>query len=372
MDSLQRNGFKVKMFQRAMGFANALASLPNKMVPPPFRIIQIGSAYWQSRALYVATDLGIADVLGDDELSCDDIADRLKLHTDHLYRLLRMLASFGVFKECSERFFCNNELSSCLRIDSSKSVRNMVLLHNSTEMSRCWYEALGPALRTGQVPFVQKYQMGLFDYLDHQAEFDRLFTDAMTSVEALTGTDYLEDFDWSRFDRLIDVGGSNGSKAISILKRNPHMHALVFDRQQVIENAVADWRDKIDSELLDRLSFTGGDMLKAVPPARSESDIYLFVAVFHAMDDVQAEKILTNLSKACGAYRPTIAIIDCVAEDQNINPTVASLDMQMLIGTNGRERTETEWRRLFDRHDFALQEIVLLRTFAKLLVIKPS
>lgn len=369
MGVLQRNGLKVKLFQRAVRFANALASLPNKLVPPPFRIIQIGSVYWQSRALYVATELGVADAIRDDEIASDEIAKRLNLHADYLYRLLRMLASIGVFEECGERRFRNNKLSHCLRSDSPQSVRKMVLLHNSPEMSHPWFESLGPALRNGEVPFVQSHGEELFDYLDHHPEFDALFTGAMESVEALTGTEYLDDFDWSRYERLIDVGGSNGSKTLAILKRHPQMRALVFDRPQVIENAADYWRDKVDTELLARVTFRGGDMLESVPAARSERDIYLFVAVFHGMGDTQAEKILANLRTACGPHRPTIAIIDCVAEAQRIDPTVASFDMQMLIGTRGRERTEAEWRALLERGGFALQEIVLLRTFARLLVV---
>ncbi len=369
MSTLQRNGFKVKLFLRAIRFANVLALLPNKLVPAPFRIIQIGSAYWQSRALYAATELGIADTLGDNEMASDEVAEALKLHADYLYRLLRMLSSIGVFEECGERRFRNNKLSSCLRSDSSQSVREMVLWHNTPEMSRPWFEALGPALRNGEIPFKQIHGEGLFDYLDQHPQLDALFTGAMESVEALTGIDFLDDFDWGRFDRLIDVGGSNGSKALAILKRHPKMHALVFDRPQVVENALDGWRNRVDAELLDRVTFIGGDMLEAIPGARSEHDIYLFTAIFHGMGDTQADKVLASLRTACGPHRPTIAIIDCVAEAEGIDPSVASFDMQMLIGTRGRERTRAEWCTLLERSGFALHEIVSLRSFARLLVV---
>ena len=358
------------MFQRAIRFANTLAALPNKLVPPPFRLIQLGSAYWQSRALYVATKLGIADVIGDNEIASDNIALKLDLYADYLYRLLRMLASIGVFEESRERHFRNNKLSHCLRDDYPQSVRDMVLLHNSPEMSHPWFEALEPAMHNGEVPFVKYHGEELFDYLDHHHKFDGLFTRAMESVEALTGTDYLGDFDWGRFDCLIDVGGSNGSKALTILKHFPKLQALVFDRPQVVENAMDNWHDKIDVDILNRISFSGGDMLEKIPKAHSEHDIYLFIAIFHGMDDTQAEKILKNLRTACGMHRPTIAIIDCVAEAQNIDPTIASFDMQMLIGTRGRERTEAEWQALFEQGGFVLQEIISLRTFARVLIIK--
>jgi len=367
--TLQRNGFKVRVFQRVMRFANALASLPNRLVPPPFRLIQIGSAYWQSRALYVAADLGLADIMGDDELASEEIAERLNLQTDYLYRLLRMLASNGIFTETEEQRFRNNKLSRCLRSDDAQSVRDMVLLHNSPEMSHAWYESLGPALRNGEIPFVQSHGEELFDYLDHHLEFDALFTGAMKSVEALTGVSYLDDFNWGYFDRLIDVGGSNGSKALAILKSHPQMRALVFDRPQVAERAAAEWQDKVPEELLARVTFHGGNMMETIPPAQSERDIYLFIAIFHGLGDTQAKQVLSNLRIACGQQRPTIAIIDTVAEARHIDPTIASFDMQMLIGTSGRERTEAEWRALLEQDGFALQEIVSLRTFARLLVV---
>ncbi len=372
MSSLQRNAFKVKVFQGVVRFANALTSLTHKLVPPPFRIIQIGSAYWQSRALYVATELGVADEIGDKVMASDVIAQRLGLHADNLYRLLRMLASIGVFDECDERIFRNNKLSHCLRSDAEQSVRQMVLLHNSPEMSRPWFEMLSPALRSGEVPFALSHKEELFEYLDHHPKFDSLFTGAMESVESLTGTDHLDDFDWGRFERIIDVGGSNGSKALAILKRNPGLKALVFDRPQVIEKATSHWDDRIDEDLLARLTFMSGDMLQAIPLAHSNLDLYLFIAIFHCMDDTQAGKILTNLRMACAQHYPTIAIIDCVAEATRINPTVASFDMQMLIGTRGRERTEAEWRALLTRNGFVLQEVIATRTFARLLVVKVS
>jgi hypothetical protein len=106
--------FQLSTILRAISFSNWLAALPNKLLPPPFRLIQMGSAYWQSRALYTATRFAIADTLGDDEKSSNELADELTLNEDHLYRLLRMLTSLGVFEECGHRRFRNNKLSTHL------------------------------------------------------------------------------------------------------------------------------------------------------------------------------------------------------------------------------------------------------------------
>ncbi len=370
MKGLQRNRIKAELFQRTIGVANWLATLPNRLLPPPFRLIQIGSAYWQSRALYTATELDIADCLGDGVKSSGEIAGELNLHEDHLYRLLRMLASLGVFEECSPRRFRNNKRSACLRSDHPQSVRAMILMHNSPEMSRPWYESLAPAMRTGEIPFVLTHGAELFSYMDGHPEFDALFTEAMEAVEDLAGTDYLHDFDWGRFERIIDVGGANGSKSIAILKRHEKLRALIFDRASVVAGATDHWRNRLDSSLSERLEFCAGDMLDAIPKASSDHDLYLFAAIFHGMGKEQAKQILHNLKLACGNRRPTVVIADMVAQEQHIDPTIASFDMQMLMGTRGRERTLKEWRDLVEPAGFVIREIVIVRAFFPLLVLE--
>lgn len=368
MSSLQKNRFQVKLFARAIALANWLASLPNILTPPPFRLVQIGSAFWQSRALYVAAALGIADEIGDGEKSSDEIAQALQLHEDPLYRLMRMLASIGVFKERAHRVFRNNRLSACLRSDHSQSVRDMVLMHNSDVMARPWFESLEESIRSGETPFVKTHGQELFAYMDDHAEFDALFARAMDVVESLTGLDYLRDFNWQPFERLIDVGGSKGAKALAILGANPHLQAVVVDRPQVINTAETFWRLHGGVELLPRVEFTAGDILESVPSAHSAKDIYLCMALFHGMGDDDAQRVLANLQQAIGDSGATLLIVDTVAEEVGIDPNVAAFDMQMLIGTRGRERTYAEWQVLLQSSGFAIHDLVQVRTFARFIV----
>lgn len=372
MGRLQKNGAKVRLFGWAVGFANWLATIPNRMTPPPFRLMQIGSAFWQSRALYVAARLELADELAGGSRSCSELAETLALHEENLYRLLRMLASLGIFREEAQRRFSNSRLSECLRRDHPQSVRAMILMHNSPEMTRPWVEGLEPAIRTGEVPFVSSHGELLFDYMDHHPQFDELFSRAMDAVESLTGTDYLHDFDWSEFDRLIDVGGSQGGKAMSILQANPGLKALVFDRQQVVAGAREHWQTEDPSAPLERIEFVAGDMFAAIPPALNERDIYLFVAVFHSLCDEDALKVLQRLQQAMAGSGATALIVDTVVAETGIDPNHAAFDMQMLIGTQGRERTLREWSALLARGGFAISEIVDVRTFAKFIVISPQ
>lgn len=180
--TLQKNLGAVRRFGKLTRFAAWLQNIPNKITPAPFRLMQIGSAFWQSRTLYVAARLDIATMLADETLSAEEIASRIQTKSDATYRLLRLLAAMGIFTEVSPRVFRNNKLSDCLREGNPQNVRAMILMHNSSEMSRPWYEQLEQAVRGGDIPFRLTHGQELFPYLDDHPEFDSLFSRAMDSV----------------------------------------------------------------------------------------------------------------------------------------------------------------------------------------------
>ncbi|OAI16743.1 MULTISPECIES: methyltransferase [Methylomonas] len=368
--TLQKNVGAVRRFAKLARFGTWLQNLPNKLVPAPFRLIQIGSAFWQSRALYAAARLDIAGALADGALSAETLAERVAADADALYRLLRMLAAMGVFEEVSPRRFRNNQLSSCLCRDHPHSVRAMVLMHNSPEMSRPWFEQLEQGVRRGGVPFESAHGQAFYDYLDANPEFDKLFAQAMDSVDALTGDSFATDFDWSRFERIIDVGGSKGAKSLAILKRHPHLKALVADREQVIQGAAQFWKGQGEGAALQRMSFEACDLLQSVPKAQSGKDIYLLSAVLHGFDDATCIAALSKVASAAADCDATIAVMEMLMPDSRADIATAAFDMQMFVNTRGRERTLAEWRRLFDQSGLVLQEVVGLRTFGNILVLR--
>lgn len=367
---LVKNEFAIKRYSKLMRFANWLQQIPNKVTPPPFRLIQIGSAFWQSRALYVGAKLGLADEIGDTEKRTSFLADALRLNEDHLYRLMRMLASIGVFTETSSRTFKNSKLSEYLRKDNPKNVRPMILMHNSPEMVKPWLESLETGIRDGGIPFEKVNGVDLFEYMNRNREFDTLFSQAMDSVENVAGVQFLEDFNWSQFKRIIDVGGSTESKSLTILKANLELKAIVFDRPQIIEGAGEKWQGKENESVLERIEFIGGDILESIPQAESDDDVYFFVAVFHTFNDTDCRKILHNLKEATGNKSPCVVIADTVANEVHIDSITASMDMQMLMGTKGRERTLSEWEQLFNETGFNIERVMDIRTFAKYIVLR--
>ena len=247
----------------------------------------------------------------------------------------------------------------------------MILMHNSPEMTKPWMESLEESVRDGGVPFAKVHGIDLFSYMDQHKNFDLLFSQAMDTVENLTGNLFLEDFNWGQFDRIIDVGGSKGSKTLSILKSHPNLKAIVFDRPQIIETAKTHWQCKIAADILARIDFQGGNMFESLPAAASDNDLFVFSAIFHGLSDEACTTVLSNLKTAIGIHQTFVLFADAVAEETHIKPTIAAFDMQMLIGTMGRERTPSEWRQLLENAGFKIVEIINVRTFAKFIIAKP-
>ncbi len=366
----QKNRWSVRAFLQLMKLFVRLQTLPQRLTPPPIRLLQIGSAFWQSRALYVAVILDIATQLADEKQSAEQIAMSVSSDPDAVYRLLRMLAAMDIFEERSPRKFANNKLSNFLRRDNPQNVRAMILMHNSSVMSRPWYEAFEGGVRTGEVPFRLTHNEELFAYMERDEKFASLFAEAMDSVEQFSGNSFVTDFDWGAFDRLIDIGGSKGSKSVSILKRHCHIRALVVDSETVIREAERYWVGKLDAGIAERLAFQVGDVFDAVPSATSEKDLYFLSAVLHGFDDGSCVKILQNIASAIGGTGARIAVMELVLDESRVDLAGASFDMQMFVGTKGRERTMSEWRTVFDASGLRLETVVNLRTFGKIMVLK--
>jgi hypothetical protein len=366
--TFQKNSSAVGRFARVMKFGAWLQTIPNKITPAPFRLVQIGSAYWQSRALFVAARLDIATVLGDECMDAATLADRVGADGDALGRLLRLLAAMGVFEETAGMEFRNNKLSRSLRHDDPQSVRSMILMHNSETMSRPWFEQLEAGIRGGMPPFQLSHNEELFAYLDHHADFDQLFSAAMDSVETLAGDGFATDMAWDRFERIIDIGGSRGSKALAILEHHPGLTALVVDRPQVVSEARQYWASHATADS-ERLRFQAGDLFETIPAAEGPQDIYLLSAVLHGFDDATCVQALRQLRTAIGGSGAHAAILEMVLPETGADLAVASFDMQMFVGCRGRERTLNEWKTLIESAELMLEEVVRLRSLGSILLL---
>lgn len=372
MSTLQRNALKARAFATLARVSARLALLPNRLVPPPFRLLQIGSAFWHSSALHAAARLDLATLLGDVELSVAELSARSGAAPDALARLLRLLAAMEVFEEAAPGVWRNNRLSQALRSDRGESVRAMILMHGSPEMSRPWYEQLEAGIRRGEPPFRLAHGQDLYEWMDAHPRFDALFAQAMEQVEALAGDSFATEFDWRAFERVIDVGGSRGAKALAILKRHTHLQAVVVDRPQVIEDATRHWTARGESACLTRMRFETGNVFDALPPPRGPKDVYLLSAVLHGFDDEACVRALENVARVARGGGSPMVLLEMVMPERRADAASASFDMQMFMATTGRERTHREWQQLFRRAGVRLEEVIQLASMGQMLVLRAS
>ncbi|AWF80997.1 methyltransferase [Microbulbifer sp. A4B17] len=369
--SMQRNRILNWIFQRASNTIYSICNIPNILVPPPFRVMQIGSLFWQSRCLYAAARLNVADYIESGVVPIEKLANDCGADKEYLYRLMRMLCAMGIFKEVKARHFSHNRNSEVLRSDASNSVKSMVLMHNSPEFSMPWFNEFEKHIKEGSVPFEGIYAQEMFDYMNDNPSVSSLFSDAMDTVDNLTGLQYLQDFDWRIFDRIIDLGGAKGSKSASILSLYTHISAVVVDRGNVEVSAREYWKNMLSDSVEERLDFFSADIIKdMLPVSISDKDVYLCTAVFHLLSDCKAKILLENIYSSMQEYHATLIIVDAVLPEKGTDLNLAAMDMQMLMGTRGRERTAREWGQLFSESPFYLFETVCVRTFAKLMVLR--
>jgi hypothetical protein len=316
---------------------------------PPEQLSRMLSGYWISQALYVAAKLGLADLLIHGPRTVDDLAQAARTNAPSLYRLLRALASVGVFTEDAQHQFSLTPLAECLRTDRPDSQRSLAIMMGE-EHYRAWGELLF-SVQTGQIAFDKIYGMPVFEFLSKQPEQARVFDEAMVGVHGRETAAMLDAYDFSGIGVLADIGGGNGSVLIGVLKQYPQMRGILYDLPGVVQRAKA----HIEAAgLADRCQVIGGNFFETVPGG---ADAYLLRHIIHDWDDAKAMRILQNIQQVMGPAGKLL-LVEGVIPAGNEPSFTKLLDLTMLVIPGGKERTEDEYRRLFASAGFALTRIV--------------
>jgi O-methyltransferase/methyltransferase family protein len=311
----------------------------------------ITNSLYISRALYVAAQLGIADLLAQEPRTSAALAEAAGAHAPSLFRLLRALASIGVFAEDEQGRFGLTPLGETLRSDIPGSLRAMALFNTAPWHTHVW-DSLLHGVQTGEPPIVHATGMSVFEYFLSHPEHSALFDQAMTSLSGMEAAAVLAGYDFAGIDRLVDIGGGHGLLLGSILQAHPSMRGVLYDLPPVADGA----RQLLDRlGVLERCAIVAGDFFETV---RAGADAYILKNIVHDFDDDRALMILTNCRRAMGD-RARLLLAQEVLPDGNAPESGKLLDLQMLL-IGGRERTETEYRSLLSASGFALSRIVPL------------
>lgn len=343
--------------QTTVANAETIAVAPNPVTMPPQMIMmQMATAYWVSQSIYAAARLGIADLLVGGAKSCDELAILSGSHAPSLYRLLRALASVGVFTETENEKFALTPLANCLRSDVSDSVRDASIMMGDPEHYNSWGNILH-SVRTGESGFENLFGKNVFEYYAENPEPALVFDRAMTSFSSTEIAAVVEAYDFSSIKKLVDVAGGHGSLLTSILKANSHLEGVLFDLPEVIERA----KPIVASQpVSDRCQLVSGSFFESVPTG---ADAYLMKHIIHDWDDERSIKILQNCHKAM-TDNGRVLVVEQVIPPGNEPFMGKLLDVNMLVMCpGGKERTETEYRSLFAAAGFELTRIIPTQTF---------
>jgi hypothetical protein len=315
---------------------------------PPL-VFQMASGYWVSQAIYAAAKLGIADVLTNGPKSVDEIANAVEADADSLRRLLRVLSMLNVCQITKSEEFELTALGKALQSGVSGSLRAIVLT-----LGELHYKAWGhlcESVQTGHPGFWSVFGSPMFDFLEKNSNSGEIFNLAMTDFSAFVAHALLVSYDFSGIKSLVDVGGGCGRLLTSILEVYPTLQGVILDLPGVADAAC----ERIRSHACrDRCAAISGNFFQSIP---SGGDLYLLSGVIHDWDDEAAELILKNCRNSMRPQGKVLAI-ECVVPESDEPSFSKLLDLNMMVMTGGRERTEREFRELFGNSGLSITKVV--------------
>jgi hypothetical protein len=317
-------------------------------IPPPVQLFEIATGFMKAQTIYVAAKLGIADLLKDGPKKVDELANIAGVHRNSLYRLLRALASIGIFAEKGDGNFELTPMASALQSDTPMSLRPYVLLLGDKSWWDPWSNLLH-SVKTGEAAFDHIFGMSYSEYLETHPDIAKIFHECMTSVSQAHNPAIVGSYDFSSFQKIVDVGGGHGSLLTAILKANPALTGILFDLPHVVNSI-----ETLDVKISGRCEIIGGDFFEEVP---SGGDVYILKQIIHDWSDELSIKILQNCHKAM-TKKGRVLVIEAVIEPGNAQSISKFFDLHMLVTAPGaKERTESEFRSLFNAAGFELSKI---------------
>jgi hypothetical protein len=274
-----------------------------------------------TRALAIAAELRVARTLMAGPRSVDELARESGADADALYRVLRALASDGVFEEAEPRVFRNTDASEVLARDGWDDFAGL--------FGGTWLQAVAALDASGEPSFPRAHRNEYWAWLaahpDERAAFDRAMAQGWRSR-----LERLQSVNWRGDELVVDVGGGNGALLLALLERHPQMRGVVFDLPETVRDEAA---------LGDRCTFVEGSFFESVP----RGDVHLLSTILHDWDDRSAHRILETV-RAAPSQR--LIVLDSVIEPGNDPDGAKWLDLLMLTLAGGRERTAEQWRAL--------------------------
>ncbi|MFT3776179.1 MAG: methyltransferase [Minicystis sp.] len=328
-------------------------------LPPHLHIINLSWGYLYAAAINAVVEIGVADRLEGEPKSAAALAEELGVQAQPLYRALRLLATVGVFAEGEDGRWHLTPAADLLRTSAPGSMRDAVLM---LAHETFWAPAgkLSATIRTGETPFAQIFGAPFFDYFTQNPAVGPIFHRGMAGFSDTENAPIASSYDFSRFRRIVDVGGGHGGFLIEALKGSPDARGVLFDADHVLREA------RIEAAgLADRCELATGDFFASVP----SGDCIILKRILHDWKDETATSILKVCRRAL-SEGGRVLVVDAVIPRGNDPHPGKELDVLMMASLPGRERTEEEFRKMLAAADLRLERVIT--TPAALSIVEAS
>ena len=300
----------------------------------------------------------MADVIGDDPVPVATVAERVGAQADPLARVLRLLESRGVFKltgGLAEGQVSHTSASRLLSTQHPASFRPFV---RNTATTRSWRlpEHILHMVKTGE-PAAGEGTM--WSQLEASPEDARIFDAAMTAKSHAQIAGLLKAHDFSRYGRVVDVGGGVGHVLRAVVAAHPRVTGVLFDRPHVVESA----KERDSNE---RLEFVGGSFFEDVPGG----DATILMEVLHDWSDEECLRILKAIRRSAALGSQLLVVEADVGEGDGPN-WGKLLDIIMMTLFAGRQRTRAEFDALFSASGFRLVDVTPTEDGSKVFIGEP-
>jgi hypothetical protein len=297
---------------------------------------------WASQAICVAAKLGLADLLTGGPQQIVALARATGAQAEALGRLMRVLAGLGVFREIEPGFFASTPLGDQLRRGVPGSLRNLAMMIGDPDARRAWSDLIF-SVRTGGSAFLHIFGADTFGHRADRHEDIAVFNGAMSELTRQVTDAVLAAYDFNRFRAIADIGGGAGTLLAILLAAQPGLLGILFD----LPSATVGASDLLAvAGVADRCEILHGNFFEAVPRG---ADAYVLKSVIHDWDDEWSRIILKNCATAMppdGRLLLIEQVLPARVEATAAHRRALLTDLNMLVMTSGRERTEAQYRDL--------------------------
>lgn len=303
----------------------------------PQKILEMGMAFWSSRAILIAVEFGVFTELADGPLSAQALMDKLGWHPRAAVPILEALVALGLLRRDRAGRYSNSRRGA-LFLDRAKPSYIGGLMELSSKRLFTLWSGLGDLLESGnpQAP-EESDDNEFFSSLYSDPAALKNFLVGMTGISTGEATLIAARFPWKGFRTFVDVGAAQGALPVRVALTHPHLRGASYDLAAVgpiFEEYVASFA------LGDRLRFIPGDMHDGPLPS---GDVICFGHLLHGFGETKRRELIANAFAAVppgGALLIYDAMIDPGGR-HNYMSLLSSLNI-MLETRDGFEATITQ------------------------------